>query len=172
MRGVHSGYARQLGSLISDRPDEPDPSSYTHSHVDVRMCGAQEHDEPDTGAMARTSGDPAASARAEVVGQKITGVFFLHDFIEVHIEDVILTGMTKPFGMIGCQGVGPASIVSLIGRKVEDLTVVDGEYVAIDSGENRLAFPIGGESSTGPESVMLVRPAHQELGIPQATWIW
>ena len=127
---------------------------------------------PDTGPMVTTNGDAADSARAEIVGHKITGVFFLHDLIEVHIEDVILTGMTKPFGMIGCQGVGPASIVSLIGQKVEDLTVVDGEYVALDSGENRLAFPIGGESATGPESVMLVKPAHQELGIPQATWIW
>lgn len=52
---------------------------------------------------------------------------------------MILTGMTKPFGMIGCQGVGPSSMVLLIGNKVEDLTVVDGEYVALDSGENRLA---------------------------------
>src|SRR4051812_34127143 len=109
-----------------------------------------------------TSGDtkaPVEAARAEVVGRKITGVFFLHDFIEIHMGDVILTGMTKPFGMIGCQGVGPSSMVSLIGHEVEDLTVVDGEYVAIDSGENRLAFPIGGPTATGPESVMLVRPA-------------
>lgn len=74
--------------------------------------------------------------------------------------------------MIGCQGVGPASIVSLVGRVVEGFEVVEGEYVAIDSGESRLAFPIGGESGTGPESVMLVRPAHYELDIPQATWIW
>ena len=85
--------------------------------------------------------------------------------------DVILTGMTKPFGMIGCQGVGPSSMVSLIGRKVEELAVVDGEYVALDFGENRLAFPIGGPTATGPESVMLVRPAQFELGIEQATWI-
>lgn len=88
------------------------------------------------------------------------------------MEDVILTGMTKPFGMIGCQGVGPASIVSLIGQEVEGLEVVDGEYVAIDAGENRFAFPIDGESASGPESVTLVRPAHFELDIPQATWIW
>lgn len=122
--------------------------------------------------MATNGSDSAASARAEVVGRQITGVCFRHDVIEVHMEDVILTGMTKPFGMIGCQGVGPASIVSLIGREVEGLEVVDGEYVAIDSGESRVAFPIGGESASGPESVTLVRPAHRELNIPQATWIW
>ena len=115
--------------------------------------------------------DPVKRARAEVVGLKITGVCFLHDFIEVHMGDVILTGMTKPFGMIGCQGVGPSSMVSLIGRKVEELAVVDGEYVALDFGESRLAFPIGGPTATGPESVMLVRPAQFELGIEQATWI-
>lgn len=116
--------------------------------------------------------DLVAADRAEVVDRKITGVSFLHDFIEVHIEDVILTGMTKPFGMIGCQGVGPASIVSLIGHTVDDFTVVDGEYVAIDAGENRLAFPIGGTSATGPESVTLVRPAHHEFGVEKAMWIW
>lgn len=116
--------------------------------------------------------DAAAQARAEVVGSSITGVFFLHDFIEVHMGDAVLTGMTKPFGLIGCQGVGPASMVSLIGHKVDDLTVVDGEYVAIDLGANRMAFPIGGPTATGPESVMLVIPAHYELGIEKKTWIW
>ena len=138
-------------------------------HRDVRAWIARA---PDTGVMATNSSDPTASARAEVVGRQITGVCFRQDFIEVHIGDVILSGMTKPFGMIGCQGVGPASIVSLVGREVEGFEVVEGEYVAIDSGESRLAFPIGGESATGPESVMLVRPAHYELDIPQATWIW
>lgn len=118
------------------------------------------------------SSDSTVSARDEVIGRQITGVCFRQDLIEIHIEDVILTGMTKPFGMIGCQGVGTASMVSLIGREVEDLEVVEGEYVAIDCRESRLAFPIGGESATGPESVMLVRPAHYELSIPQATWIW
>lgn len=125
--------------------------------------------------MATNSSDAATSARAEVVGRQIKGVSFRDDVIEVHMEDVILTEMTKPIGVIGCQGVGPAAIVSLIGREVEGLEVVevvDGEYVAIDSGERRVAFPIGGESATGPESMTLVRPAHRELDIPQATWIW
>lgn len=116
--------------------------------------------------------DPVAAARAEVVGLRITGVSFLHDFIEVHMEDVILTGMTKPFGLIGCRGVGPESIVSLIGHTVDDLAVMDGEYVAIDSGESRLAFPIGGPTATGPESVRLVRPGQHELGVEMAMWVW
>lgn len=130
-------------------------------------------DRPDTEAMTSIgANDPATTARAEVVGVKVTGVFFLHDFIEVHMDGVILTGMTTPFGLIGCQEVGPASIVSLIGREVDEFTVVEGEYVAIESGENRLAFPIGGPTATGPESVMLVRPAKQELGVDHAMWIW
>jgi hypothetical protein len=44
----------------------------------------------------RGGSQSAVEARAVVVGLKITGVFFLHDFIEVHIGDVILTGMTRP----------------------------------------------------------------------------
>lgn len=115
---------------------------------------------------------PADAARAEVVGLRITGVFFLHDFIEVHLGDVILTGITQPFGVIGCQGVGPNSLVTLIGKNVDDLSVVEDECVAIDSGENRLAFPIGGPTATGPESVRLFRPAQDELGIPSAIWVW
>lgn len=122
-----------------------------------------------------TSGDvddPVAEARADVVGSRITGIFYLDGFIEVHIGDVILTGMTKPFGVIGCQGVGPLSMTSLIGKAVEELTVVEGEYLAIDSGENRLAFPIGGPTANGPASVVLVRRAHAELEVETATWTW
>jgi hypothetical protein len=62
--------------------------------------------------------------------------------------------------------------VSLIGHRVDDLTVVDGEYVAIDSAENRLACRISGPTATGPESLLLVRPAQDELGIEKAMWVW
>lgn len=117
-------------------------------------------------------GSDAAGADAAVRGLKITGVFFVHDFIEVHMDDVILTGYTEPFGIVGCQGVGPSSITQLIGKTVEQLSVVDGEYVAIDSGENRLAFPIGGPSAKGPESVRLYVCGQDGLGIPSAHWIW
>jgi hypothetical protein len=65
-------------------------------------------------------------------------------------------------------GVGPSSI----GKRVEYLSVVENEYAAIDAGENRHAFPIGGSSAKGPESVRLYRPTHHELGIPSAHWIW
>ena len=123
----------------------------------------------DTSFMTTT---PASEADETVRGLAITGIFFLHDFIEVHMDDVILTGYTEPFGIIGCQGVGPASIVQLIGKVVEQLSVVEDEYVAIDSGENRLAFPIGGPSANGPESVRLFRRGQDELGIPNAHWIW
>ena len=67
---------------------------------------------------------PASEADETVRGLAITGIFFLHDFIEVHMDDVILTGYTEPFGIIGCQGVGPASIVPLIGKvRAEGRTV-------------------------------------------------
>lgn len=125
-------------------------------------------------AIQRDDPSPFSSADANelVRGLKITAINFVHDFIEVHMGDVILTGYTEPFGIIGCSGVGPASIPRLIGKRVEQLSVVDGEYVAIDAGENRLAFPIGGPSANGPESVRLYRPRHHELGIPSAHWIW
>jgi hypothetical protein len=116
--------------------------------------------------------DAATGADAAVRGLKITGVFFVHDFIEVHMDDVILTGYTEPFGIIGCKGVGPSSITQLIGKTVEQLSVVEGEYVAINSGENRLAFPIGGPSAKGPESVRLYARGQDEPGIPNAHWIW
>ncbi|XBB65933.1 hypothetical protein ABFU82_17665 [Nocardioides sp. WV_118_6] len=116
--------------------------------------------------------DSAADPDEVVRGLKITAINFVHDFIEVHMDDVILTGYTKPFGIIGCQGVGPSSITQLIGKKVEQLSIIEGEYVALDSGENRLAFPIGGESAKGPESVQLYRRAQDELGIPSTSWIW
>jgi len=121
-----------------------------------------------------TPATPASTNEADAVvrGRKITAINFVHDFIEVHMDDVVLTGYTEPFGMIGCGGVGPASMPRLIGKVVEQLTVVDGEYVALDSGENRLAFPIGRGSSNGPESVRLYRRALDELGIPSALWIW
>jgi hypothetical protein len=110
----------------------------------------------DTSFMTTT---PVSDANETVRGPAITGSFYLHDFIEVHMGDVILTGYTEPFGMIGCQGVGPASIIRFIGETAEEVLVVEDQYIAIDSGENRLAFPIDGPSATGPESVRLFRPA-------------
>lgn len=119
-----------------------------------------------------TTSAPNDDAVATVRGLKITGINFVHDFIEVHMDDVILTGYTEPFGIIGCQGVAPSSITQLIGKVVDQLTVMEGEYVAIDSGENRLAFPIGGDTAKGPGSVRLYRPARDEIGIPSTHWIW
>ena len=69
------------------------------------------------------------------------------------VDDVVLTGYTEPFGMIGCRGVGPSTLTNLIGKTVDELSVIDGEFVAIDSGENRLAFPVGGPSAKGSLSV-------------------
>jgi len=117
--------------------------------------------------------DVATDPDEVVRGSTITAISFVHDFIEVHLDDdVVLTGYTEPFGVIGCAGVGPASITRLIGKEVEQLSVVVGEFVALDSGEDRLAFPIGGESAKRPESVRLHRRAHHELRIPSAHWIW
>jgi hypothetical protein len=125
----------------------------------------------DTEVMSSDADGPAEAARAAVIGLKITAVFFLHDFIEVHMGKTILTSMTKFFGMIGCQGVEPSSIVLLIGHEMEDFRVVDREYVAIDSGENRIAFPIVAPTATAADSVMLVRPAVPELGVAQEKWV-
>lgn len=119
-----------------------------------------------------TATTPNDEADATVRGLKITAINFVHDFIEVHMDKVVLTGYTEPFGTIGCGGVGPGSITRLIGKVVDQLSIVDAEYVALDSGENRLAFPIGGPSTKGPESVRLYRPAQDELSVPSAHWIW
>jgi hypothetical protein len=116
--------------------------------------------------------DAVESARNLLVGRRITAVSFVHDFIEVHFDEVILTGYTEPFGHIMCTGAGPFSIPKLIGQKVEHFEFVTGRYVAIDSGENRLAFPLDEESRSGPEAVRLYEPAHSELGSPARHWIW
>lgn len=117
-------------------------------------------------------GNSADAARAAAVGRTISRVSFVDDSLEVQIGDVILTGMTQPFGMIGCMGVQPTNVQRLVGRTVDFLTIVDGQYVAIDTGENRLAFPIGGSTATGPESLRLVRPVQTELGLEKAMWVW
>lgn len=64
-----------------------------------------------------------------------------------------------------------SSITQVIGKTVEQFSVIEGEYVAVVSGENRLAFPIGGASAKGPESVRLHRQGQDELEFPNAHWI-
>ena len=59
--------------------------------------------------------DSAIDPDEVVRGRKITAINFVHEFIEVHMDDVVLTGYSEPFGMIGCGGVGPASISRLFG---------------------------------------------------------
>lgn len=141
--------------------------------VSAEIWHAWQRDQGQTALSApETTSGPNDDADATVRGLKITGINFVHDFIEIHMDGVILTGYTEPFGIIGCQGIGPSSITQLIGKVIDQLTVVESEYVAIDSGENRLAFPIGGDTAKGPESVRLYRRGHDELGIPSAHWIW
>lgn len=152
----------EVTERVADTGGEMDWSTFPTAVAAVARRHTSKAATPDTDA------DPNEVVR----GLKITAINFVHDFIEVHMDDVVLTGYTQPFGIIGCGGVGPTSITRLIGETVEQLSVVEGEYVALDSGENRLAFPIGGESAKGPESVQLYRRAHDELGIPSALWIW
>lgn len=122
--------------------------------------------------VTENQGGAVSEARDLLVGRRITSVAFFESFIEVHFDDVILTGYTEPFGHIMCQGVGPLSIPTLIGQKVEHFELMTGRYVAIDSGENRLAFPLDENSRRGPEAVRLFEPAHYELGRPARHWIW
>jgi len=113
-------------------------------------------------------------ARDEVVGRKVVAVTYHQDFIEILFEDdLILTGTTKPFGTSGCAGINETTIRWLIGRTVEYFVVEPGRYVAIDSQEIRVAFPIDEESKVNsPEAVRLYKPAHYELDLPAKHWIW
>lgn len=60
---------------------------------------------------------------------------------------------------------------AILGKTVEQPSVVEGDYAAIDSSENRLAFPIGEASAQGPEWVRLYRRVQEELGIPSVYWV-
>lgn len=109
---------------------------------------------------------------AVLVGEKITAVAFVHDFIEVHFGDIVLTGYTKPFGMIACGGVGEKTLPYLVGKRVDHVEVVPDRYVAIDSGENRLAFPLDEDARGGPEAVRLYVPGTVELDQQSKHWVW
>ncbi len=107
-----------------------------------------------------------------LVGKKITEVAFVSDSIEVRFGDIVLTGYTEPFGMIACWGVGEKALRYLIGKRVDHVEVVPGRFLAIDSGENRLAFPIDEPSRNGPEAVRVYAPGAGGLDEPAKHWIW
>ncbi|RIJ67027.1 hypothetical protein D1871_23470 [Nakamurella silvestris] len=112
------------------------------------------------------------AAQDAIVGKTITAVYYGQDLVEIRIGDVLVSATTRPFGMIGCTGVGPATIHSLVGRTVEHLCVEDGRYMAIDSGENRLAFPVGDPTTGGPESVRVVREGSPEDPADELICAW
>lgn len=119
-----------------------------------------------------------ASARALLVGREISAISFVRDYVEVHFDGPIVRAISNPYGMYGCRGWrfpdGQSAEVMrhYIGKVVDGFRFVNGEYLAIDSGEHSFIVPLGDESRVGPEAVHIVGVDERGCTDPSCMWIW
>lgn len=109
-----------------------------------------------------------------LVGERLTGVAFVHDYIEFHFEDKILRALTRPskttpseswtFPNLGSRD----AFCALIGHLVERINAENDPHllsVRFDDG-SILQVPLGQGERTGPEA------AHFVPGVNKAICVW
>jgi len=113
-------------------------------------------------------------ARIEAVtGEPLSGVSFVHDYVELHFDGKIVRSLTMPtVNLASAQHKFPETgsrdaLCSLIGLTVERVTVKEDVYIEIAfSGEARVRIPLAPEERSGPEA------AHYVPGLDQPIAVW
>ena len=123
------------------------------------------------------SGDKMAKSTSsgthKLVGEPISGVAFVQDYVEFHFDEKILRAFTPPVVTIdGMQHTFPNpgsrdALCSLIQRTVERLSVIDNERIELGfSGGAVLEIPLAVSESIGPEA------AHFVPGFNEPIEVW
>ena len=103
-----------------------------------------------------------ASARDLLVGQEVSAVCFVRDYVELHFDGPIVRALTDPIGLYGCQPwrfPHPSALALMrkyIGQIVDDFTIVPDRYAQLAFGEHSFTIPLDQDARTGPEALHLV----------------
>ena len=119
-----------------------------------------------------------SSQRAEtgieaIRDEPLSGVAFVHDYVEFHFDGKIVRSLTKPMVTLASaphtfpDAGSRDALCSLIGCTVEDVKVQDGVAIGITfAGGARVRIPLADEERHGPEA------AHYVPGLNQPIVVW
>ena len=108
-----------------------------------------------------------------IVGEDMSGIGFIRDYIEFYFEEKILRSLTKPQVNIGGQivafpSVGSRDVLcSLIGKRVEKLVIDEEQKIEIVFSDlSILVIPLDPISRNGDEA------AHFVIGDARSMEVW
>ena len=113
-----------------------------------------------------------------LVGQEVSAVCFVRDYVELHFDGPILRALSDPFGLYGCHWwrfprQGSLDLMRCyIGKTVDGYELDPDRIFAVDFGEHRFAIPLDEASRVGPEAAHLIGVDERGQTDTRSMWIW
>jgi hypothetical protein len=118
------------------------------------------------------------SARHLLVGQEVSAVCFVRDYVELQFDGPIFRALTAPFGMYGCTGwrlpgaSATGGLLRYIGLTVDDFVLLPGRYARLAFGEHSFTVPLDDDARTGPEALHIIGVDDRGETDTRHLWIW
>lgn len=114
----------------------------------------------------------AASRVFELIGQPMSGVAFVHDYVEFHFDGMILRALTNPKivsgrGQFSFPGPGSRdALCDLIGRVVSSVSVRELDCIEVRfDGDAIVRVPLSQAERAGPEAAHFVQGENQPIEV-------
>jgi hypothetical protein len=108
----------------------------------------------------------------ELIGQPMSAVSFVHDYVEFHFDGRVLRALTAPliaFGERSASFPEPGSrdaLCSVIGRNVVNVVVRDGDSIELRfDGDAAIHVPLAANARVGPEAAHFVSGDNQPIEV-------
>jgi hypothetical protein len=108
----------------------------------------------------------------DLIGEQLSGVAFVQDYVEFHYDGKILRSLAAPSVTIaGDSSTFPQrgsrdAFCSLIGHIVEGIRVEEGDRIEVKFAENAvITVPLGPSARTGPEAAHFVPGENQPIEV-------
>jgi hypothetical protein len=108
----------------------------------------------------------------EIIGQPMSAVSFVHDYVEFHFDGKILRALTRPSTHIRGQATifpqfgSRDALCSLIGKSVINVIVREGESIEIRfDGSEAINVPLSAPARIGPEAAHFVSGDNQPIEV-------
>ena len=113
-----------------------------------------------------------ATRMADLVGQPMSGVSFVHDYVEFLFDGMILRSLTDPVVTSGKasfamprEGARDA-FCALIGERVSNVVVREGDRIDLRfEGGSLITVPLGDSDRRGPEAAHFVPGENQPIEV-------
>ena len=108
----------------------------------------------------------------DLVGEPLSGVAFVQDYVEFHFDGSVVRSLTMPTVTVGSalhifpQPGSRDALCSLIGLVVEEIRVKENDEIEIVfGGEGHIRIPLKDELKNGPEAAHFVPGPNQPIAV-------